>query len=224
MYKRLAKLLLIIGLLAVSLWAGKYALADFYYQRAKTAYDSLDLKNLNYSRELDPIIEEVNYSLSLRRDAADTLDFKANLLYQSWWLSPDGQYFQNSRLLQDAVLLHKEAQLLRQGWAFSSARLTLIYSHQAKLDINFNQWFVESHRLGLYETTIARSLMIVGLRNWDRLSALQRNLTMDFVRTSIEQKANSAAMMIRVLDKYQRRGEVCDALLNTARKTRVCAG
>lgn len=222
MPKRIAKLFLIVGLLVGSIWSAKYALADFYYQRAKIAFNSIDIDKLDYARELDGMVEDVDRSLKLRRNAADPLDFKANLLYQSWWLSPDGQYLQNSNLLQGAVRLHEEAQKLRQGWAFSAARLALIYSHQSILDRNFDRWFTESHRLGLYETKIARSLMIIGLRNWAHLSDQQKNLTMDFVRTSIEQKANSAAMMIALLDRYQKRPEVCNVLTDSPRKIKVC--
>lgn len=224
MPKRIAKLFLIVGLLVGSIWSVKYALADFYYQRAKVAFDSLDIDELDYARELDGIMVDVDRSLNLRRTAADPLDFKANLLYQSWWLSPDGQYLQDSDLLQGAVRLHGEAQKLRQGWAFSAARLALIYSHQAKLDRNFDRWFVESHRLGLYETKIARSLMIIGLRNWERLTNLQQNLTMDFVRTSIEQKTNKPKVMIMLLNHYKMHRKACDTLPDTQRKIAVCQG
>ena len=224
MPKQIAKLFLIVGLLVGSIWSVKYALADFYYQRAKTAFDSIDIDKLDYSRELDGIIEDVDRSLRLRRSAVDPLDFKANLLYQSWWLSPDGQYLQASRLLQDAVRLHMEAQEHRAGWAFSAARLALIYSHQRKLDLKFDEWFVESHRLGLYETKIARSLMILGLRNWARLSTQQQSITMDFVGASIEQKANSPRAMIWLLNHFEIRGKACDTLPDTLRKITVCQG
>lgn len=224
MHKRLVKLLLPLGLLLLSFWVGKLALADFYYQRAKTTFESLDLETLSYSHELEVVVKDVNRSLSLRRSTADALDLKGDLLYQSWWLSPDGQYLQDSRLLQNAVALHVEAQEQRAGWAFSAARLALIYSHQSKLDFNFDEWFVESHRLGLYETTVARSLMIVGLQNWGRLSTQQQKLTMDFVRTSIEQKANSPEMMIMLLDRYKMRHKACGTFPDTQRKINVCQG
>ena len=222
MLKQIAILFLIVVLLVVSIWSVRYALADFYFQRAKIAFDSLNLGELAYARELDGIVDDIDRSLKLRRNAADPLDFKADLLYQSWWLSPDGQYLQGSYLLQSAVRVHQEAQKLRQGWAFSAARLALIYSNQSTLDRNFDRWFAESHRLGLYETKIARSLMVIGLRNWERLSDQQKKLSMDFVRTSIEQKANSAAMMIALLDRYQKRQIVCITLANTPRKIKVC--
>jgi hypothetical protein len=219
---RLSTLLLIAAVLCLSVHVARYALADFYYGRAKTAYNRLDLSQLNYAYELNNLVEDVNRSLRFRRNSADALDFKANLLYQSWWLSPDGQYLQVSQLLQNALLLHEEAQAHRKGWAFSAARMALIYSHQAELDSNFHRWFIESHRLGLYETTIARSLMVVGLQNWEKLSESQQSLTMDFIRASIEQKANSAQAMVILLDGYQLRQEACEALPNTPRKIAVC--
>jgi hypothetical protein len=160
----------------------------------------------------------------LRRDAADALDFKADLLYQSWLLSPDAQYLDDSHLLQEALRFHYEALEIRLGWSFSAARLALIYSHQAKLDHNFDRWFVEAHRLGLYETAIARSLMTIGLSNWTRLSGQQKSLTIDFVRTSIEQKANSTAKMKLLLDRYKKRHEACSILAATPRKIKVCEG
>ena len=214
----------VITLLLISLSAAKYALADFHYQRAKATYDHLDIAKLKYARELDQIVDTLDQSLRFRRNSADALDFKANLLYQSWWLSPDGQYLQDSQLLQKALLLHEEAQTHRKGWAFSAARMALIYSHQAELDANFHRWFIESHRLGLYETTIARSLMVVGLQNWQKLSESQQSLTMDFIRVSIEQKANSAQSMIILLDNYGKREVVCRTLPITPRKLGVCDG
>jgi hypothetical protein len=222
MRNRLAKVSFVITLLLISLSAAKYAIADFHYQRAKASYDYLDIAKLKYARELNEIVDTLDQSLRFRRNSADALDFKANLLYQSWWLSPDGQYLQDSQLLQNALLLHEEAQAHRKSWAFSAARMALIYSHQAELDSNFHQWFIESHRLGLYETTIARSLMVVGMQNWAKLSESQQSLTMDFIRASIEQKANSAQAMVILLDGYQLRKEACEALPNTPRKIAVC--
>lgn len=220
--RKLSGVLLIVSLLLFSIWVARYALADFYYQRSKTAYGQLDISALSYSHELDEVVNDINSSLELRRSAADALDFKANLLYQSWWLSPDGQYLDDSLLLQQALLLHLEALEIRRGWAFSAARLALIHSHQAKLDDNFDQWFTEAHRLGLYETSIARSLMVIGLSNWARLSEQQKSLTIDFARASIEQKANSTAKMTAFLDGYQKRWEVCNSLADTPRKIKVC--
>jgi hypothetical protein len=222
MRNRLGILLFVTTLLLISLSAAKYALADFHYQRAKTTYDHLDIAKLKYARELDEIVDTLDKSLRFRRNSADALDFKANLLYQSWWLSPDGQYLQDSQLLQNALLLHEEAQAHRKSWVFSAARMALIYSHQAELDSNFHRWFIESYRLGLYETTIARSLMVVGLQNWEKLLESQQSLTMDFIRASIEQKANSAQAMVILLDGYQLRQEACEALPNTPRKIAVC--
>ena len=220
--RKISARLLIVSLLLFSIWIAKYALADFYYERSKTAYEQLDLSTLRYSHELNYVVDDIERSLNLRRNAADALDFKANLLYQSWVLSPDGQYLDDSRLLQEALRFHDEALQLRQGWAFSAARLALIYSHQATLDHNFDRWFIEAHRLGLYETSIARSLMIIGLSNWARLSDQQKDLTIDFARTSIEQKANSTAKLIALLDGYRKRREVCDMLADTPRKIKVC--
>ena len=218
----LAKVLAIAAILSVSLYAARYAAADFFYERAKRSYDSLDISKLQYASELKELKQDVDRSLMLRRGSANALDFKADLQYQSWWLSPDGQYLQDSDLLQNAVTLHMEAQNYRKDWSFSAARLALIYSNQRRLDKRFARWFAQAHRLGLYETTIARSLMVVGLNNWAQLSEAQKRMTQDFVAASIEQKANSPTMMRSVLDSYQLRDVVCASLLNTTRKTKVC--
>ena len=222
--RRLATLLCIVNLSIVAVLSARYALADFYFDRAKRTFNTLNVSQLDYSYELDSLIADINRSLNIRRASANSLDLKADLLYQSWWLSPDGQYFQQSKLLQTAADLHIEASNLRNDWAFSVARLALIYSHQANLDENFAQWFLESHRLGLYETSIARSLMTIGLQNWEQLSVSQKRLTIDFARTSIEQKVNSPQMMILILDRYRRRNEVCNSLPDTPRKIKVCQG
>ena len=67
MPKRVVKLLFSVGLLLVAFWAGKYAVADFYYLRAKTVFESLDIEKLNYSDELDAIINHcvTHYSAHL---------------------------------------------------------------------------------------------------------------------------------------------------------------
>jgi len=217
-----AKMILIVVLVLVSVQVAIYGFADYYYQRAKDAYSVMALSELRYARELKPVIAGVTRSLSLRKTHSDALDFKADLLYQSWWLSPDGQFLHQSSLLKQAVALHLKAYELRKDWSFSAARLALIYSHQSKLDKKFDYWFTQAHRLGIYETSIARSLMTVGLTHWEQLSKQQKALTMDFIRTSIEQKANSAKAMAILLDRYRKRGHVCRSLPNTSRKKSMC--
>lgn len=217
------KLIVIVGLALTSVSAANYGVADYYYQRAKDTYSAMPVGELSYARELSPVLEDVTRALDLRDTHADALDFKADLLYRSWWLSPDGQYLSQSSFLQQAAALHLTALETRQGWAFSSARLALIYSHQSKLDERFEHWFAEAHRLGLYETRVARSLMIIGLQNWTSLSVNQQELTMDFIRASIEQKPNSPQWIARVLDRYQKRNDVCDFLPDTARKLKACS-
>jgi len=211
-------------LLASSVWIARYALSDFYYQRVKTSYSAVDFSSLRYARELSHFIDEIDKSLSLRPTAANSLDLKADLLYQSWWLSPDGQYFQDSKQLQAAAALHNDALQIRKNWVFSIARLALIYSHQAELDEQFDYWFTKSHKLGLYETAIAKSLMQLGLNNWDRLNLKQQSITLDFVASSIEKKSNSAKAMELLLNRYDRLSEVCKRLPNTPRKLSVCKG
>jgi len=200
----------------------RYALADFYYQQAKLSYENLEIAELTYSHELKAGFKDIDLSLQWRRDSSDALDFKANLLFQSWWLSPDAQYLDDSALLQEAVNLHYEASALRQGWVFSSARLALIYSQQANLGKQFDHWFAESHRLGLYEARVARSLMVLGLQQWSRLTKKNQALTTEFIQASIEQKSNSPDMISSILDQYQRRQEVCSALQSTPRMIKVC--
>ncbi len=220
----LVKLSVITVLLALAVLCSRYALADYYYDRAKRAYQSLNQSTLNYSHQLSPVLSDIDKSLTLRQASARSLDFKADLLYQSWVLSPDGQYFHQSDLLQRAAEIHIDALSLRHDWAYSTARLALIYSHQRSFDTEFDRWFHEAHRLGLYETRIARELMNVGLQHWLRLTEAQQELTLDFVRASIEQKANSQQAMIQLLDRYNRRGEACARLPGTPRKELVCEG
>jgi len=201
--------------------AARFALADYYYSQAKATFDTLDIDQLEYSYELKPIIDGVERALKLRK-TADFLDFRGELAYQSWWLSPDGQYFQDSPTLQKAVEYHIEALELRQGWSYSTARLALIYSNQAILDENFEYWITEAHRLGLYEASIAYSLMIVGLLNWDKLSPKLRDITVDFIHTSIEQKSNSPKKLKTILEKFGKHEFVCSKIADTWRKMQVC--
>ncbi|MBX2847019.1 MAG: hypothetical protein KTR16_01765 [Acidiferrobacterales bacterium] len=206
---------------ALILITARFALADYYYSRAKATLDTLDIDRLEYSYKFKPVIDDIERALKLRK-TADFLDFRGDLAYQSWWLSPDGQYFPDSDLLQKAVENHLEALELRQGWSYSTARLALIYSNQAVLDENFEYWFTEAHRLGLYETSIAYSLMVVGLRNWERLNPKLRALTLDFVHTSIEQKSNSPKRLKIVLETFGKHEFVCSTISDTWRKNQVC--
>jgi len=216
------EILLIIILLMLSFISMKYALANFYFERAKTSYLQLNGNELEYSYELNPIVDDLEHSLSLRSNSADALDLKADLLYQSWWLSPDAQFLPDSALLQNALELHAEADKYRLGWAFSAARRALIYSNQGNLDNDFDKWFVESHRLGLYEQSLSRSLMILSLQNWKRLTETQKVIALDFIRTSIEQKPNSPERIALLLQKYAQYDDVCHRLRSTPRKDRVC--
>jgi len=212
-----------IAIIFLSVISARFAFADFFYEQATAEYQKLKTDQLVYSNELDTAFQQINVSLQWRRSAADALDFKADLLYQAWWLSPDAQYLNESSLLRDAVSLHEEAAKLRQNWSFSTARLALIHAQQANLTNVFDYWFAESHRLGLYETRIARASMLLGLENWSRLNQANRKRTLDFIAASVEQKANSTAMMVAVLDQYHQRENVCRVLPSTPRLSKVCA-
>lgn len=212
-----------IALCLFSALCAYFGLADFYYQRAKDQYTQLNLSQLSLAKQLNPVVIDVDRALSVRSSHADALDLKADLLYQSWWLSPDGQYLHQSNYLKEAAKLHFRSLNIRKNWSFSTSRLALIYSHQTELDEQFDYWYSKSHRLGLYETSIARSLMQLGLQNWQRLTVDQRSKTMDFVRVSIEQKVNSPQSMAKLLNHYQKREYACRELPDSPRKNRVCA-
>lgn len=223
MWRLFLRVFTVVSLAVIAIGSGRYAIADYYYEKAKSRYDASNLRSFEFSSELQPFIDVVDRALTWRRSHADALDFKADLLYRSWWLSPDGQYLDQSALLQRAVRLHKEALNLRRNWSYSSARLALIYSHQAKLGKEFDKWFLETHRLGLYETSIAKSLMTIGLQKWSQLNKRQQDYTMDFIRVSIEQKANSPEAMAILLDRYKKRAEICLNMPNkTPRAIAVC--
>ncbi len=222
LWRRALVFIVLCSLLFVVVISLRVAIADYYYERSRRAFESIDFSNFDYARELESYFSDINRSLSWRAKNADALDFKANLLYQSWVLSPDGQYLQESDLLQEAVQLHNEALKYRSGWAFSAARLALIYSHQAQLDTHFNAWFTEAHRLGLYETSIAKSLMLMGLENWQKLTQLQRQRVLEFVQVSIEQKSNSADKIKLILKHYNKWQKVCRSLHVSQRMMNVC--
>lgn len=215
-------LFLIAFCIIVSLFAARYALANFYYERGKVAYSKLNKNQLRYASELSHIVDDIDRSIELRGQSANSLDFKADLLYQSWWLSPDAQYLEDSKLLHAALKYHQQAWQIRPNWAFSAARVALIYSHGSRLDKSFDQWFSLTHYLGLYETKVARSMMKIGLLNWPRLTVKQQELTVDFIRASIEQKSNSTATISTLLSKHGRLESVCLTLKNTERKREVC--
>ncbi|RBP52943.1 hypothetical protein DFR28_101327 [Arenicella xantha] len=216
------RLVLILVLCGFAIWSGRYAISAYYYERAKSSYDAIDLDSLEYASDLLPFINDVDEALRWREQYADALDLKGDLLYQSWWLSPDGQYLEQSTLLQTAAMLHERALLIRQNWSFSVARLALIYSNQKKLGDEFSLWFSEAHRLGLNETRVAYSMMQIGLHHWPVLSGQQRQQTTDFTRISIEQKANSTKVIRALLSGYGQLDFMCSELPVTKRMQEVC--
>lgn len=199
-----------------------FGLAEFYYQKANDKYSQMNISNLRVAKQLKPISIDLDYALGLRGSHANALDLKADLLYQSWWLSPDGQYLDSSDYLQEAVEHHLNSLKIRQGWVFAISRLALIHSHQQELDEKFDYWFAQSHRLGLYETRVARSLMEVGLQNWHRITVDQQVVAMDFIRVSIEQKSNSPQYIAKLLQRYQKQEFICRELAYSPRKKMMC--
>jgi len=217
------KLAVVIGLIVTSIVCARYALADFYYQNAKDHYGFLSASQSITVKHIKPIMADIDDALKLRASHTDALDFKADLLYQLWWLSPDGQYLHQSDHLQKALKLHLRSNDYRINWAYSAARVALIYSHQPNLDEKFEYWFAKSHRIGLYETAIARSLGELGLQHWPFLTDDQRKLTKDYIRVSIEQKANSPMSMALLLSRYKKHKSICFELPSSVRKDQMCA-
>ncbi len=201
----------------------QFAVADYYYEQAKDSFDKIDLKTIVRSDELAPHLDAVDKALGWRARHVDALDFKGDLFYQSWLISSDGRYVSDSELLQQAISHHVKALSIRKNWVFSFARLALIYSHQVELDSQFDYWFRESHRLGVNETEVARSLMMVGLKNWKKLSNDQRSLTMDFIEASIEKKSISIRWLSELLQFYELYSRVCAEFRSTPRKDQVCS-
>jgi len=210
------------GLLSLSAYFFKFAAADFYYEQANHQFKSLDIENVRETSSLTQIYDYINESLAWRPNDSEALDLKANILYAHWWISPDGQYYQDSSLLQHANKFHLASLEVREVWSFGFARLALIHSQKALLDPQFESWFSRAYEVGRYETSIARSLMQVGLMNWNQLNEDQQNMTIEFIRLSIEQKANSPRFMKGVLQSYGKLEFVCSQLEYTERKDNVC--
>lgn len=219
----LLKLFVITALVFISALSMRYAIADYYYQSVKDRHQSLGRSNIVTAENIRSLIADIDSALSKRGTHTDALDLKADLLYQLWWISPDGQYLQQSTYLQEALKLHLRSKRYRGDWAYVAARIALIYSQQAFLDEKFSYWFAESHRLGLYETAIARTLAELGLQHWALLTNEQRKFTADYIRVSIEQKVNSPMSMALMLNKYQKHEDLCLELPSTARKDQVCS-
>lgn len=216
--------LIVLGCLILGGIACKFAIADFYYDRAKNLYSSVDVRQSRNADVFLPFLEDLDRALDWRGTHVDALDLKADILYQSWWLSPDAQYFEQSLILQDAARIHKLGLTIRKNWSYSTARLALIYSHEKKLGKEFDRWFVASFQQGLYETDLARLLMGVGLENWKRLSTRQRSITIEFAIVSIEQKANSLRNIRKLLIAHKQLDSVCKETGKTVRSRSVCAG
>ena len=218
----LSRISVTVTVLLITYYSTKYAVADFYFERSQANYSALNLDALESSHQLFGVLDDINNALVLRPNSAKVIDFKADVLYQSWWISPDGQYLQDSTLLQTVVALHIKANKFRQGWAFNASRLAITYSHQRELKQNFDHWFSKSYQLGLYETQVARSMMFLGLENWNKLSATQKTMTLDFIRASIEQKSNSIKSILSVLEQYQQLEQICSPSKKTDRMKLLC--
>ena len=216
--------LFVLILLVLIVITTKFAVADFYFDRANNSYKKLNIGQLRSAKFLTPAMKDVDKSLSWRRDNAQTLDLKAVLLYQQWWLSPDAQFFNQSELLRNAEKYHLEALKLRQDWSFTYAQLVFIHSNKRKLDDEFAFWFSKAFEFGRYETAVARSVMEVGFRYWAQLNQSQKDMTIEFARISIEQKSNSPQLMKDIFTQYGLIKLVCEKIEATERKNKVCSG
>ena len=209
-------------LIILAIVTGKFVVADFYLDRASDNYNQLDFEKLRNAKSLESVIHDIDQSLKWRRDNAQALDLKATLLYQQWWLSPDAQFFSESKLLRDAEKYHLDALKLRHDWSFTLAQLALIHSNKEALDNDFSHWFSKAYEFGRYETVIARTLMEVGLRFWSQLNQSQKEMTLEFARISIEIKSNSSQAMKALLIQYGQLAFICNHTKRTERQGRVC--
>jgi len=215
----ISRLICVTLLIALALKAGQFAISDYYFEQANQRRQALNIDVEKTSRVLLPILRDVEKALYWRPNSAEALDLKADLLYQSWWLSPDGQYFNSSTLLQAADATHKKALKRRKDWSFVIARLALIHAQKPTIDAEFDGWFTKAYELGRYETEIARSLMQIGLQAWPRLSPQQRQQTIEFTRISIEQKSNKPRDIRSILASSNALGLICVELTDGANVT-----
>jgi len=213
---------LFLFLISLSTVYFKYAVADFYYETAFNKYKEINIDQERETERLLSINDDVDKSLAWRSTASEPLDLKANSLYGQWWVSPDAQFYEESKLLQEANNLIIESLINRKTWSFGYSQLALIHSQKKVLDSEFSQWFAKAYEVGRYETSIARSLMQVGLINWGKITVEEREMTIEFIRISIEQKANSPRFMRKVLLSYGRLDYICNLLMDTERKDKVC--
>ncbi len=201
----------------------RFAAADFYFERAKTAYSSTQLNELQRSEMFLPFLRDLESALTWRSSHVDAIDLKADIFYQIWWLFPDAQYYEESSLLQSSIKLHESGLLIRKNWSYSQARMALIFSHGRELGPEFDRWFKSTHKIALYEAGLARSMMTVGLANWPRLSRSQQQITVEFIVASIEQKSNSLSDLKAELTVHKKLGLVCENTGNTERSSQLCA-
>ena len=174
------------------------------------------------AKSLAAVVRDIDESLKWRKSNAQALDFKATLLYQQWWLSPDAQFFSESKQLREAEKYHLDALKLRHDWSFTLAQLALIHSNKDVLDDQFAYWFSKAYEFGRYEAVIGRSLMEVGLRFWSQLNQSQKEMTVEFTRISIEQKSNSPRAMKVLLTQYGQLAFICSNTKPTERQEKVC--
>jgi len=218
-FLKVLSVLLLVWLIYLSV---TWAVSDYYFSRAKDQFNAIDFNQQRYARILNSPMAEVEKALQWRPSNTEAIDFKGDLLYRMWWLSPDGQYLMDSNLLKKAKQMHIKALSTRKNWPFTMARLALIYSHQPQLDENFNIWFSKSFDFGRYETQIARSMMRVGLENWLQLTSQQQTQTVEFIRLSIEQKVNQTRDIKQMLINFDKLQYVCSKLPISIRMQEVC--
>jgi len=216
------RFLVVFSLLVVSAFSFKYAISDFYFDQAKGKYASLDLRTVEDKSEFDEILTDLNKSLSWSENNAKALDLIGDLLYQQWWIFPDGQYLQNSELLQRAEVVQLKASKLRPKWAFSAAHLMMLYSQQEAIESDFSYWFERSYELGRYETSISLLIMQVGLEKWSRLTKDQKIKTVDATRISIEKRGNKPREIRAYLKRKKKLEYICEQLADTKRKELTC--
>ena len=217
------KALIIFSLSLFSFYSIKFAIAHYYYISAKSKSEKLFLSSEEVNKNtFEDLLGITELSIHYRSRASNTLDFKGDLLYSYWTKYPDGGQLNDSRLLRQALESHGEAAKIRKNWSYSVAKMAVLYSYDNVNNESFRYWYSEAHRLGLYESPIARSMMVLGLENWEELDSKFRSMTSNFTRVVLEHKNNSVSAIKSMVAPYPAFYEVCDSLPRSNKMISVC--
>ena len=224
MNPNISKMISMLIIMIAVFFVFRFSLASYYFNNAEESFkQGVTLELQDQSRAYTNALEQVEYAIKLRPKHAKALDLKGEILYRQWWLKPDGQYFRDSQLLQEAKVFHEKALAVRKEWPFTMLQLTRIEAHKPFLDENFYLRFNQTYEFGRFETVIGLDLMKIGLLRWNELNNDAKTKVVELTNISVQQKRNSLKKIAKELVEVGLFDYMCLKIESSERKQQMCS-